>query len=357
MQVIFLESFISRAYLRPSPSGRASVVCFRPNDKSPKRVWHKPVPRLFTHDLVGSWYFFGEFAAPEVAAEILPHVIVPVDAPWHPKTFAPDVVVSPAASQLADELRDKLTYYESAVPRPALNKMRKQLIKDMVQKFSSVAPEGPMRPVHEAVAFLLDCGLVTVQRVMAEDGAQPVPTVSKEYKEDPRWRPVLHAVATARSAAYQLDVRARPGAVPMTGKFSAENLLIEHKGEKLYPLVCPVLGMELEYNRFDHPKAPSLICVGRADIRSPYAAGNVVLMSALGRKVTEGKVAASALSEAQRVAYQRYQDVTNTTPPSDTTSPTEPTTVKIRFSEVLGRADDDDDETDIFADIMKNIKT
>jgi hypothetical protein len=58
--------------------------------------------------------------------------------------------------------------------------------------------------------------------------------------------------------------------------------------------------------------------VGRIDIRSPggetlpYESGNVMLMSALGLKVTEGRVHASKLTEGQHAHWLRWAEAHTT---------------------------------------------
>jgi len=325
VHITFLESFISRVYLAvPEGAGAASgsegagaasgskgVPLFRPNDKNSKRIWHKPVPKLRTDDLVGAWYFMGELVAPEEMVRILPHVTVPVDAPWHPKTFESDAAIEHSALRLADEVRERVVYLQGIVRKPMLNRLRQRLITQMVERMcrrAELPVDQAPRAVLEAVALLMDCGLITVQRAL--ERAHGVPAKGdgkpKAHREDARWKAVLNAVAKARSTAYQLDMRSPMNAPKISGKFSGESVLIERRGEYLYPERCPIVGVWLEYDRFAHPKAPNLVCVGRLDTRTPYAAGNVALMSTLGRKVQEGKVHKSQLNDDQRQVYDKF---------------------------------------------------
>jgi hypothetical protein len=166
----------------------------------------------------------------------------------------------------------------------------------------------------------MDCGLITVQRALERAHGAPakVDDKPKAHREDARWKAVLNAVAKARSTAYQLDMRSPMNAPKISGKFSGESVLVERRGEYLYPERCPIVGVWLEYDRFAHPKAPNLVCVGRLDIRAPYAAGNVTLMSTLGRKVQEGKVHKSQLSDDQRQVYDKFLGVVPTPTPTPT---------------------------------------
>ena len=328
MHITFLESFISRVYLavpEGAASGSKGVPLFRPNDKNSKRIWHKPVPKLRTDDLVGAWYFMGELVAPEEMVRILPHVTVPVDAPWHPKTFESDAAIEHSALRLADEVRERVVYLQGIVRKPMLNRLRQRLITQMVERMcrrAELPVDQAPRAVLEAVALLMDCGLITVQRAL--ERAHGVPAKGdgkpKAHREDARWKAVLNAVAKARSTAYQLDMRSPMNAPKISGKFSGESVLIERRGEYLYPERCPIVGVWLEYDRFAHPKAPNLVCVGRLDTRTPYAAGNVALMSTLGRKVQEGKVHKSQLNDDQRQVYDKFVGAHSLvqTPPEET---------------------------------------
>jgi exoribonuclease R len=68
--------------------------------------------------------------------------------------------------------------------------------------------------------------------------------------------------------------------------------------------------------------------VGRIDIRSlggetlPYESGNVTLMSALGLKVTEGRVHTSKLTEDQHAHWLRWAEA-HTTNTNVTTTKTD----------------------------------
>jgi hypothetical protein len=53
-----------------------------------------------------------------------------------------------------------------------------------------------------------------------------------------------------------------------------------------YPTHCPVTGEELDWTTNTSWYSPN---IGRYDMNKPYVSGNVVIMSKLGRKLTEGK--------------------------------------------------------------------
>jgi hypothetical protein len=96
--------------------------------------------------------------------------------------------------------------------------------------------------------------------------------------------------------------------------------------------------------------------VGRIETRSPggeplpYESGNVMLMSALGLKVTEGRVPLSKLTEDQHAHWLRWAEThtTNTTPtPTPTTAPPSTTTT------TATPADTNDYDIDLDAIISK----
>jgi hypothetical protein len=75
----------------------------------------------------------------------------------------------------------------------------------------------------------------------------------------------------------------------------------------------------------------------------PYESGNVTLMSALGLKVTEGRVPISKLTEDQHAHWLRWAEAhkTDTTPPSTATATPDDTNVTTTKTDELEDAIDE----------------
>lgn len=162
--------------------------------------------------------------------------------------------------------------------------------------------------VIPAVASLFDVAHRVVKKAMGglihEGGAEP------DHKKDHRWRSVVGEAHRAKSSAYGRDTVRAAGTAPRYGRFSAEDLLIKHRGELLFPERCPVLGLPLIYDRHSYPKDLRLISIARRDPTKPMGPDNVHLVSRRAYKLLETRSKPETQEEAD--AVQRWRYGTNT---------------------------------------------
>jgi hypothetical protein len=278
MDYAYLYKILTIAYLNEK-----GVPVFRPNHVNDRAVWHKPVPKY------GGWYFLNyRFAAPEpiMGALEVARCIEPDADPRDPRF---DEVQRTAE---AERYIDKMTVEERSFSKRNVIKVRARAIEEMVVKFRAKYGADKMRDIMEAVARLFDVSTSTVKKA-CEAQVPAKAKVSEEFKEDPRWGHLRWAAAQARASAYLTDTYARSGVPKAYGKFDPGDALVPHRGERVYPEICQVLGMPLSYDRFDvaggvEGAKGAVARIGRLGVDKPFETGNIVLMSTLASRLIEG---------------------------------------------------------------------
>ena len=296
MEHAFLHKIFTTAYL--SKSGKP---IFRPNERNDRAVWNKPVPKF------DGWYFLNyRYAAPADLMEVLT-----ISQHIEPNAHAGDQrFVEAQRNAEAEVFIDKMMLSEKSFSKRGIIKVRERAIRDAMDTLRVKFGSEDMNALVEAVARLFDVGTLMVRKVCGLV-SKAKPQESQEYKEDPRWGHLRWAVHQTRATAYATDVDARPGTPRAYGKFAPADALIQHKGERLYPEVCIVLGTVLSYDRFDGANT-SMAKVGRFDTDKPFETGNVILMSAMAVKLIEGLRDPSSLSSEVAAKWEVWKSTHNT---------------------------------------------
>jgi hypothetical protein len=355
MDLIFPSSLLSRIYL--SPKG---VPLFRHNAHMPRAVWGKPVPAYGLGGAGGDqvWYFVSyQYAVPGFAIEALRayvaegNALPPADTPERADVFN-EMVYLPVFEALGNDLQ-AMASGPYAVKSNVLLGIRKRAIRSSAERMMGKLGLPADAPVpKEAIgvlAMMYDVSETVIVKSLGAPEVAPVPKARTDYKDDERWKHVVRMTMLARTHSYQLWLRSPVGTPKLAGKFSAADALMRYEGELIYPERCPVTGEVLIYDAYVNKKDPRMAKVGRIDIRSPggetlpYESGNVTLMSALGLKVTEGRVPISKLTEDQHAHWLRWAEAhkTDTTPPSTATATPDDTNVTTTKTDELEDAIDE----------------
>ena len=352
MDLIFPSSLLSRVYL--SPKG---VPLFRHNAHMPRAVWGKPVP---AYGLAGAggdqvWYFVSyQYAVPGFAIDALRAFVAegnplpPADTPERADVFN-DMIRLPVFEALGNDLQ-AMGSGPYAVKSNVLLGIRKRAIRSSAERMMGKLGLPADAPVpKEAIgvlAMLYDVSETVIVKSLGVPEAIPVPKARANYKDDERWKHVVRMTMLARTHSYQLWLRSPAGTPKLAGKFSAADALMKYEGELIYPERCPVTGAVLIYDAYVNKKDPRMAKVGRIETRSlggeplPYESGNVMLMSALGLKVTEGRVPPSKLTEDQHAHWLRWAEAhkTDTTPtPATAPPPADTNDYDIDLSDIINK--------------------
>lgn len=271
---------------------------FRPHERNPRAMWHKPVPKY------AGWYFIGyRWVTLEDnmrALELVRHI--------EPEAHYKDERLYQALSTAeAEAFIDKMNAEERAFSKVHVSKLRSEAIKHIVNKFrikfgiarlednAVMLKDGADvskidAQIMEAVATMFDVGTLTVRRALGLH-YQPAKSgpVRNEFTNDPKWPYLRWAINNARGMASGIDIK-NAGASKVYGQFESADVLIKHRQEYLYPETCPVLGLPLVYNRNDtSPRGKDVQArVGRLDVMKPFESGNVTVMSSLAVRLIEG---------------------------------------------------------------------
>lgn len=268
MKPIDIDQVLSLVTLRPG----SDRWVYTQDPRVPEPLRGKPVPRCTTPDgtavyfLCGTKYAVGYYYTPILAAAQGPDV-----------TALDPMVVQQATSTI--EITHKMS------PASTWSTLRDRAMQETFQRLVERTGAEQFQVVP-AVADLFEVSIAVVRRAIG--AATPkAGGVSLVHKQDHRWRAVVAETQRAKSSAYGRDMVKAPGTPARYGQFRAEDLLVKHRGEKLFPERCPLLGVPLIYDRHSYPKDLRLIAIARRDTTKPLAGDNVVLVSRRGYKLLE----------------------------------------------------------------------
>lgn len=287
MKPLDLDLALQFVILRPD--GR---WLFSQSSRLPPALRGKPVPRAITPDGTPIYFFSG------ISYAIGPHYDPPLRAyaALAPEARAGVMSLDPA---LVNEAQSVTNIIHKTSPSDTWTAFRDRAMQDVFQRLveRTGAEQFQVLPV---VAELFEVSPTVVRKAIG--AAVPKNGVSLDYKKDYRWRAVVSETQRAKSSAYGRDIVRGAGTAARYGRFSVEDLLIKHRGEKLFPERCPVLGLPLIYDRHSYPKDYRLIAISRRDTTRPLAPDNVHLVSRRAYKLIETRSKPETPEEAEAVA-------------------------------------------------------
>ena len=291
MNIADPDTLIQRVMLRPSPTGGPARWIYRPHPRVPKDLHGKPVPRgvppgsRAVYFINGTMYALCEYHTPLLEAAAHTTDIAEVDS------------AKVAEVQSTCNIVDKMT------PNNVWGEIRDIGIRETVNKMVERSGLEHFQ-VIPAVAALFEVSTRVVQRALGGSltagRAKPA-----AFKQDPRWRYLVGEAQRSKSSAYSRDTVRAAGTSSRYGRFDTEDLLIKHRGERLFPERCPVLGLPLIYDRHSHPKDLRLISIARRDNTKPMGPDNVHLVSRRAYKLLETRSKPETQEEADAVALWR----------------------------------------------------
>ena len=290
MKPIDIDLALQLVALRPD--GR---WIFSQATRLPPALRGKPVPRALTPDGTPIYFFSGISYAIGPNYDPLLTAYAALDSEARDGMLSLDPL-------LVNEAQSVINIIHKTSPSDTWTAFRDRAIQDTFQRLTerTGAEQFQVLPV---VAELFEVSPAVVRKAIG--AAVPRNGVSMDYKKDYRWKSLASETQRAKSGAYGRDMVRGAGTAPRYGKFSVEDLLIKHRGERLFPERCPVLGVALIYDRHAHPKDDRLIAIARKDNTKPMAPDNVHLVSRRAYKLLETRSKPVTPEEAEAVARWR----------------------------------------------------
>ena len=286
------ELLAKRVILQRDTRGKIRAV-YRHNDRNPKNVWGKEVPYYLTD-------FMNTGTAPVLSFD---NYVVPVALYLCALEATQDLPISASHYQIhfvADPHERVWTLLDKNVIGGALNQESMKSIQGtvIVKTYSRVKDEMPDAPVDAVVAEVADrmCRSRTLVRSVLGKAGVHLPEKTKSDKQTADVKPhrFSHAysfrnhfktlsavVQTCRSSVIQ---RRHKKGTSEPCSFSLADL-DDRDSLGGYPVRCPVLGIDLRWDEDVSWFSPR---VGRYDPKGMFLSGNVVLMSKLAKRITEG---------------------------------------------------------------------
>lgn len=285
------ELLAQRVILQQGPNGKPRAV-YRHNEYNPKSVWGKEVPYCMADFLrtgEAPVLVFGNYIAPLAlylcALEATQHL--PISASHYQIRF------------VADPHERVWTLLDKNVMGGVTNQETLRVVQRaaIVKTFNKVKQEMGDAPIEAVVIEVADrvCRSRSFIRAALEraDIHLPVqPKTNKKIDNKPHRFSHAHAfkehfkalaaiVQTCRSSVIQ---RRHKNGTNEPCSFSLADL-DDRNSLGGYPVRCPVLGVDLNWSEDMSWFSPR---VGRYDPKGTFTSGNVVLMSKLGKRITEG---------------------------------------------------------------------
>lgn len=288
-----LDTLLQRVTIRPG----SSRWVFTQHPLVPKALHGKPVPRSVppgsqpVYFIGGTTYALCEYYTPLLQAY----------AALAPEARDGILSLDPMEVHKAQSVVDTV---HKATPNNVWSEIRDLGIRETVRQIMERSGLEEFQVVP-AVAELFDVSGLIVRRAMGATEAATGRVKAAEYKRDPRWRFLTGEVQRAKSGAYSRDIVRGAGTSIKYGRFDTADLLIKHRGEKLFPERCPVLGVPLVYDRHAYPKDDRLIAIARKDPTRPMAPDNVHLVSRRAYKLLETRSKPGTPEEADAIARWR----------------------------------------------------
>jgi hypothetical protein len=277
--------------LQRTPSGKARAV-YRHNERNPKSIWGKEVP-----------YCMADFLSTgEAPVLVFGNYIAPVALYLCALEATQDLPISASPYQIrfvADPHERVWTLLDKNVMGGITNQETLRMVQRaaIVKTYERIKQEMPDAPTEATVIELANrvCRSRAFVRAALEraDIHLPVqPKTNKQIDNKPHRFSHAHAfknhfktlaaiVQTCRSSVIQ---RRHKKGTSEPCSFSLADL-DDRNSLGGYPIRCPVLGVELNWNEDMSWFSPR---VGRYDPNGIFVSGNVVLMSKLGKRITEG---------------------------------------------------------------------
>jgi hypothetical protein len=261
----------------------------------PAALRGKPVPRAVTPDGAAVYFFSGtSYAIGRHYDPLLKaYATLPPEARDGIGSLNPEMV---------SEANSNINIMHKMSPSDTWSILRDRAIQQAVQRLMERTGAEQFQ-VLPAVAALFEVSPRVVKKAMG--GLVPTSGPELDYRKDYRWRSVVGEAHRAKSSAYGRDTVRAAGTPARYGRFSVEDLLIKHRGERLFPERCPVLGLPLIYDRHSHPKDLRLISIARRDNTKPMGPDNVHLVSRRAYKLLETRSKPETQEEADAVALWR----------------------------------------------------
>jgi hypothetical protein len=286
------ELLAKRVALQRTSSGKVRAV-FRHNERNPKSVWGKEVP-----------YYLTDFMRTGVAPVLsFDNYVVPVALYLCALEATQDLPISASPFQIrfvADPHERVWTLLDKNVIGGASNQESMKSIQGtiIVKTYSRVKDEMPDAPIDAIVAEVANvmCRTRTLVRSVLEKAGIHLPEKTKADKQVADVKPhrfssaysfrnhfkfLSAIVQTCRSSVIQ---RRHKKGTSEPCSFSLADL-DDRTALGGYPIRCPVLGVDLRWDEDVSWFSPR---VGRYDPKGMFLSGNVVLMSKLAKRITEG---------------------------------------------------------------------
>jgi hypothetical protein len=270
-------------------------VAYRSNPLNPTPIWGKPVP--YTTGSVGGdpesvILTFEDYVAPY--GPYSPALQLTSDLPAN--TPPDEIRFTPAPNSKVNTLRSYGEYTsKKSIYQQMMVQMRDSSIERLFHKMLKFSEKmrGTLRAddmplIIDDVATLMCVSPDLVTKVLRAKGVDiPKPSVGVF---GPRTTGRDHRFSTSPTSDHAYKFKALKSAVHQCRVNAADSGFVLQDfyapGKPGgYPTHCPVLGVEMFW---DEPASYYAPRVGRLDITVPHVSGNVVLMSMLARKMTEG---------------------------------------------------------------------
>lgn len=284
--------FVRRIMLQRTATGKPYAV-FRANELNPPAVWGKPVPYCTTSytyipqdaPILAYDNHIAPLFAYLSALEATQHL--PIDAPWQSLYYEPlpnEPIWTFAHSNMRGASHQDLM-------RRTLQQAAADTYRRIQKKYPALKPGELLTEVvtlvqkpRASVRFLLNAAGITLPSTGTSEkiSASKDHKFHKSYEWNNHYTTLKAIIQQCRAGVVQ---RRRQTGRDEECSFSIADLY-DSRGLGGYAVRCPVIGEELDWVNSTSYFSPR---VGRYDPEKPFVTGNVVLMSLLGKKVTEGR--------------------------------------------------------------------
>lgn len=313
------ELLARRCIIQTNKHGEPHVV-YRSNGLNPRDIWGKPVPYIMgslggdPEDVILT---FEDYIAP--FGPYSPCLQLTSDLPAD--TPPGDIKFTPHPTAKVHTLRNiRNVVLHPAEHQQTMTGMRDYSIKKLFKKavermgLGDFASEEQVQAAVQVVAALMCVSPALVNKVLK------IPTVPKtDGVPNPRMTGRQHSFPKSATSEHAYKLKALKAAVQQCrtnrggSSFVLQDLYVEGEPGG-FAVRCPVLGVDLAW---DEPASYYAPRVGRRDTWTPYVSGNVMVMSMLARKMTEGKtvVALPILLRNRPILAEMFKEWTAKHPP------------------------------------------
>ena len=300
-------------------------VAYRSNGLNPHDVWGKPVPYSagivfgIPEDVILTFEdYLAPFTIYSPALQLTSDL--PIDAPPADIKFTPHPDAKVHTLRNYGQLVEKRALYHEWMVQTrdnSIKKLYKKALKRLGKSEDSLLLMEDRQIVVFTVAKLMCVSPALVSKILnlpiitQTDGGPNLRALGRQHSF-PKSISSEHAykLKALKAAVHRCRINA-PGTA--NGAFFVLQDLYVQGEPGGFAVRCPVLGVDLAW---DEPASLYTPRVGRRDTRIPYVSGNVLMMSMLARKMTEGitMVRLDYLLESRPALAERFKEWTERYP-------------------------------------------